>query len=155
MTPSCEFTLICFRTLIRNRSAVSHPPTCFLSSCSYTVARRQVHAVNSINTTKSEFSNRRGEALQPPQCTGALMHHSEITLTLRIHFSPPPGFEAAQMFLRSGEVPDAWKMDMSQILDSSSSDDDEDDEEEKESDEDEEDEDEKKKKKHIKEEVRV
>lgn len=45
-----------------------------------------------------------------------------------------------------------WKMDMSQILDSSSSD--EDDEEEKESEEEEEDEDEKKKKKHIKEEVR-
>lgn len=57
------------------------------------------------------------------------------------------------MFLRSREVPDVWKMDMSQILDSSSSDDDEDDEE-KESEEDEEDEDEKKKKKHIKEEVR-
>lgn len=45
-----------------------------------------------------------------------------------------------------------WKMDLSQILDSSSSDDD-DNEEEKES-EDEEDEEEKKKKKHIKEEVR-
>ncbi|KAI3367367.1 hypothetical protein L3Q82_026177, partial [Scortum barcoo] len=86
----------------------------------YTVARRHVHAVNSINTTKSEFSNRKG-------------------------------FEAAQIFLKNREVPDAWKMDMSQILDSSSSDDDEDDEE-KESDEDEEDEDEKKKKKHIKEE---
>ncbi|XP_060939440.1 AT-rich interactive domain-containing protein 4A isoform X2 [Limanda limanda] len=60
------------------------------------------------------------------------------------------GLEAAQMFSRSGEVPDAWKMDMSQILDSSSSDD-EDEEEEKESEEDN-DEAEKKKKKHIKEE---
>lgn len=58
------------------------------------------------------------------------------------------------MFLKNREVPDVWKMDMSQILDSSSSDDDEDDEEEKESDEEVEYEDEKKKKKHIKEEVR-
>ncbi|XP_041668616.1 AT-rich interactive domain-containing protein 4A isoform X2 [Cheilinus undulatus] len=62
------------------------------------------------------------------------------------------GFEAAQMFLRSREVPHVWKMDMSQILDSSSSDDDDEDEEEKESDEEEEDEEEKKKKKRIKEE---
>ncbi|XP_035024385.2 AT-rich interactive domain-containing protein 4A isoform X2 [Hippoglossus stenolepis] len=60
------------------------------------------------------------------------------------------GLEAAQMFLRSREVPDVWKMDMSQILDSSSSDDE--DEEEKESEEEDNDEDEKKKKKHIKEE---
>lgn len=52
------------------------------------------------------------------------------------------------MFLRTGEVPDMWKMDMSQILDSSSSDD-----EEKESEE--EDEEETKKKKRIKEEVRA
>ncbi|XP_036926993.1 AT-rich interactive domain-containing protein 4A isoform X1 [Acanthopagrus latus] len=65
-------------------------------------------------------------------------------------FSSRRGFEAAQMFLSSREVPDIWKMDMSQILDSSSSDD-EDDEEEKESD-DEEEGDEEKKKKHIKEE---
>uniref|UniRef100_UPI0037E8125E AT-rich interactive domain-containing protein 4A n=1 Tax=Semicossyphus pulcher TaxID=241346 RepID=UPI0037E8125E len=69
----------------------------------------------------------------------------------RSEFSNRRGFEAAQMFQRSREVPGAWKMDMSQILDSSSSDD-EDDEEEKESDDEEEDEDEKKKKKHIKEE---
>ncbi|KAM3870926.1 AT-rich interactive domain-containing protein 4A [Diretmus argenteus] len=61
------------------------------------------------------------------------------------------GHEAAQLFLRTQQVPEMWMMDMSQILDSSSSDD-EDDEEEKESDEDEEDEDEKKKKRHIKEE---
>ncbi|XP_067469529.1 AT-rich interactive domain-containing protein 4A isoform X1 [Thunnus thynnus] len=66
-------------------------------------------------------------------------------------FSHRRGFEAARVFLRTRDVPDVWKMDMSQILDSSSSDD-EDDEEEKESEEDEEDEDEKKKKKHIKEE---
>ncbi|XP_051253874.1 LOW QUALITY PROTEIN: AT-rich interactive domain-containing protein 4A [Dicentrarchus labrax] len=91
----------------------------FHDSKFYTVARRHVHPVSSINTPKSEFSNRKG-------------------------------FEAAQVFLKSREVPDVWKMDMSQILDSSSSDDDEDDEE-KESDE-EEDEDEKKKKKRIKEE---
>uniref|UniRef100_A0A8D0AHV4 Tudor domain-containing protein n=4 Tax=Sander lucioperca TaxID=283035 RepID=A0A8D0AHV4_SANLU len=61
-------------------------------------------------------------------------------------FSTRRGFQAAQKFLRTEEIPDLWKMDMSQILDSSSSDE-EDDEEEKESDEDEEDEDEKKKKK--------
>ncbi|XP_044022455.1 AT-rich interactive domain-containing protein 4A isoform X2 [Siniperca chuatsi] len=75
---------------------------------------------------------------------------NSISIT-KSEFSNRRGFEAAQMFVRSREVPDMWKMDMSQILDSSSSDDDEDDDEEKESDEDEEDEDEKKKK-HIKEE---
>uniref|UniRef100_A0AAQ5ZGK7 ARID domain-containing protein n=1 Tax=Amphiprion ocellaris TaxID=80972 RepID=A0AAQ5ZGK7_AMPOC len=59
---------------------------------------------------------------------------------------------SAQMFLRSREVSDVWKMDMSQILDSSSSED-EDGEEEKESEEEDDDDDEeKKKKKHIKEE---
>ncbi|XP_019732919.1 AT-rich interactive domain-containing protein 4A [Hippocampus comes] len=34
------------------------------------------------------------------------------------------GFEAAQIFARRREVPEVWKMDMSQILDSSTSDDD-------------------------------
>ncbi|XP_054470343.1 AT-rich interactive domain-containing protein 4A [Anoplopoma fimbria] len=68
----------------------------------------------------------------------------------RSEFSSRKGFEAAQVFLRTAEVPDSWKMDMSQILDSSSSDDEDD--EQKESDEDEEDEDDKKKKKRIKEE---
>uniref|UniRef100_UPI003AAE9BD6 AT-rich interactive domain-containing protein 4A isoform X1 n=1 Tax=Centroberyx gerrardi TaxID=166262 RepID=UPI003AAE9BD6 len=65
-------------------------------------------------------------------------------------FNSRRGHAAAQLFLRTQQVPEVWKMDMSQILDSSSSD--EEDEEEKESDEEEEDEEEKKKKKHIKEE---
>lgn len=82
--------------------------------------------------------------------SASVFSHSSLLPPLRL----PPGFEAAEEFLKTGEVPDVWKMDMSQILDSSSSDD-EDDEDEKESDEDEEDEDEKKKKKHIKEEVSV
>uniref|UniRef100_A0A3B4ZEB8 AT-rich interaction domain 4A n=1 Tax=Stegastes partitus TaxID=144197 RepID=A0A3B4ZEB8_9TELE len=74
-----------------------------------------------------------------------LLHHHNFCF-------PPAGLEAAQMFLRSREVSEVWKMDMSQILDSSSSED-EDDEEEKESEDEEEDDDEeKKKKKHIKEE---
>lgn len=64
---------------------------------------------------------------------------------------PPAGYEAARVFLRNKQVPDVWKMDMSQILDSSSSDDEDD--EEKESSEDEEDEEMKKKKRRIKEEV--
>ncbi|XP_071354685.1 AT-rich interactive domain-containing protein 4A isoform X2 [Trachinotus anak] len=113
VSPSCNDELVVKKDQCLVRS--------FSDSKFHTVARRHVHAVNSISIARSEFSNRRG-------------------------------FEAAQMFLRSREVPDVWKMDMSQILDSSSSDD-EDDEEEKESDEEEEDdEDEKKKKKHIKEE---
>ncbi|CAI5697293.1 unnamed protein product [Oreochromis niloticus] len=53
--------------------------------------------------------------------------------------------EGAQMFLSSKEIPDLWKMDMSQILDSSSSED-EDNEEEKESEEEQDDEEEKKRK---------
>ncbi|XP_068194232.1 AT-rich interactive domain-containing protein 4A isoform X2 [Antennarius striatus] len=62
-------------------------------------------------------------------------------------FSNRKGFDAALMFLKNRDVPDVWKMDMSQILDSSSSEEEDDEDEEKEeSDEDEE------KKKHIKEE---
>ncbi|XP_070787236.1 AT-rich interactive domain-containing protein 4A-like [Enoplosus armatus] len=112
VSPSCNDELVVKKDQCLVRA--------FSDSKFYTVARRHVHAINSIGSAKSEFSSRRG-------------------------------FEAAEMFLRSREVPDVWKMDMSQILDSSSSDDDED-EEEKESEEDEEDEEEKKKKKHIKEE---
>uniref|UniRef100_A0A669AWJ9 AT-rich interactive domain 4A n=1 Tax=Oreochromis niloticus TaxID=8128 RepID=A0A669AWJ9_ORENI len=63
------------------------------------------------------------------------------------------GVEGAQMFLSSKEIPDLWKMDMSQILDSSSSED-EDNEEEKESEEEQDDEEEKKRKR-IKEESLV
>ncbi|XP_058472263.1 AT-rich interactive domain-containing protein 4A [Solea solea] len=93
----------------------------FTDSKFYTVARRHVHPVNSFTLTMSELSNKRA-------------------------------VEMAQLFLRNrDDVPEEWKMDMSQILDSSSSDDDE---EEKESEEEEEDEEEKKKKKkHIKEEL--
>ncbi|CAJ1074930.1 AT-rich interactive domain-containing protein 4A [Xyrichtys novacula] len=85
--------------------------------------------------------------------TVARRHVHAVTASsiTRAEYSSMKGYEAAQVFLRSREVPDVWKMDMSQILDSSSSDDEED-EEEKESDEEEDDEDEKKKKKHIKEE---
>ncbi|KAK2826835.1 hypothetical protein Q5P01_021049 [Channa striata] len=113
VSPSCNDELVVKKDQCLVRS--------FGDAKFYTVARRHVHAVNSMSITKSEFSRRKG-------------------------------FEAAQMYLRNKEVPDVWKMDMSQILDSSSSDDD--DEEDKESEEEEEDEaeDEKKKKKHIKEE---
>ncbi|KAM9777973.1 AT-rich interactive domain-containing protein 4A [Neosynchiropus ocellatus] len=62
------------------------------------------------------------------------------------------GFEAARLFLAMKKIPEVWKMDMSQILDSSSSDEDDDDDEEKGSDEEEEDEEVRKKKKLIKEE---
>ncbi|XP_067335798.1 AT-rich interactive domain-containing protein 4A isoform X3 [Channa argus] len=115
VSPSCNDELVVKKDQCLVRS--------FGDAKFYTIARRHVHAVNSISITKSEFSRRKG-------------------------------FEAAQMFLRNKKVPDVWKMDMSQILDSSSSDD-EDDEEDKESEEEEEEEeaeDEKKKKKHIKEE---
>ncbi|KAM6969654.1 AT-rich interactive domain-containing protein 4A isoform 1-T2 [Tautogolabrus adspersus] len=84
--------------------------------------------------------------------TVARRHVRAVTSSsiIQSEFSSKRGFVAAQMFLKSREVPDVWKMDMSQILDSSSSDDEED--EEKESDGEEDDEDEKKKKKRIKEE---
>ncbi|XP_053700435.1 AT-rich interactive domain-containing protein 4A isoform X2 [Synchiropus splendidus] len=63
------------------------------------------------------------------------------------------GFEAARLFLAMRKIPEVWKMDMSQILDSSSSDEDDDDnDEEKGSDEEEEDEEVRKKKKLMKEE---
>ncbi|XP_029688839.1 AT-rich interactive domain-containing protein 4A [Takifugu rubripes] len=62
-------------------------------------------------------------------------------------FSDRKGFEAAHLFLKTREVPDVWKMDLSQILDSSSSDDDDDEEKESEEEEEEEEEEEDEKKK--------
>uniref|UniRef100_A0A3Q2XJH0 Tudor domain-containing protein n=1 Tax=Hippocampus comes TaxID=109280 RepID=A0A3Q2XJH0_HIPCM len=50
-----------------------------------------------------------------------------VLILIFLMFVPPPtppGFEAAQIFARRREVPEVWKMDMSQILDSSTSDDD-------------------------------
>ncbi|XP_028994739.1 AT-rich interactive domain-containing protein 4A isoform X2 [Betta splendens] len=78
------------------------------------------------------------------------VHAVNAISVTKLEFSRRKGFESAQMFLKNREVPDVWKMDMSQILDSSSSD--EDDKEKESEEEEEEDEDEKKKKKHIKEE---
>nr|XP_020509393.1 AT-rich interactive domain-containing protein 4A [Labrus bergylta]XP_020509395.1 AT-rich interactive domain-containing protein 4A [Labrus bergylta] len=85
--------------------------------------------------------------------TVARRHVRAVTSSsiIRSEFSSSRGFLAAQTFLKSREVPDLWKMDMSQILDSSSSDDEED-EVEKESDGEQDNEEEKKKKKHMKEE---
>ncbi|KAG7460364.1 AT-rich interactive domain-containing protein 4A isoform X1 [Solea senegalensis] len=96
----------------------------FTDSKFYTVARTHVRPVNSFTLTKSELSNRRA-------------------------------VEMAQLFLRNRDnVPEEWKMDMSQILDSSSSDDDDDEKDtEEEEDEEEDEEEKKKKKKHIKEEL--
>ncbi|KAM4625556.1 AT-rich interactive domain-containing protein 4A isoform 2-T4 [Polymixia lowei] len=112
VSPSCneELTVKKDQCLVRS----------FSDSKFYTVARRDVHVVNTDGIMKTEFSSRRGH-------------------------------EGALVFLRSGLVPEVWKMDMSQILDSSSSGDEDNDEEEKES-EDEEYEDIKKNKKTIKEE---
>ncbi|XP_040916681.1 AT-rich interactive domain-containing protein 4A [Toxotes jaculatrix] len=84
--------------------------------------------------------------------TVARRHVHAFTSITRSEFSNRRGFEAAQVFLKSREVPDVWKMDMSQILDSSSSDDEEEEKESDEEEEEEDDEDERKKKKHIKDE---
>uniref|UniRef100_A0A7N6A0P0 ARID domain-containing protein n=1 Tax=Anabas testudineus TaxID=64144 RepID=A0A7N6A0P0_ANATE len=67
-----------------------------------------------------------------PSCNDELMVKKDQCLVRSFRF------ESAQMFLKNREVPDVWKMDMSQIMDSSSSDDEDD--EEKESDEEEEEE---------------
>ncbi|XP_024126583.1 AT-rich interactive domain-containing protein 4A isoform X2 [Oryzias melastigma] len=64
----------------------------------------------------------------------------------RAQFLNRRGLKEAQMFLKNGEIPDVWKMDMSQILDTSSSEDDEKQSEE------EEDEEEEEKKKRIRDE---
>ena len=108
----------------------------YLSLHSYTVARRHVNVVGSLSVSKSDFSNRKGvnssshDAPVLPRCCSA--SHTNTC---------PAGFEAAHLFLKTREVPDVWKMDLSQILDSSSSDDDDEEDEEKESEEEEEEED--------------
>ncbi|XP_061700681.1 AT-rich interactive domain-containing protein 4A isoform X2 [Syngnathoides biaculeatus] len=106
VSPSCNDELVVKKDQCLVRS--------FSDSKFYTVSRRNVHPLNSININKSELSNTRG-------------------------------FESAQRFARRREVPEAWKMDMSQILDSSSSDEEVDDEEEDEEDEEEEEEEEEEK----------
>nr|XP_061798731.1 AT-rich interactive domain-containing protein 4A-like [Nerophis lumbriciformis] len=83
VSPSCNDELVVKKDQCLVRS--------FSDSKFFTVARRNVYPLNSININKSELSNTRG-------------------------------FEAAQAFARRKEVPEIWKMDMSQILDSSSSD---------------------------------
>lgn len=115
--------------------------------------------VNSASIARTEFSNRKGEDLHLPQCTCSIPL-GEYSNWAPESFLIAPGFEAAQIFLRSKVIPDVWKMDMSQILDSSSSEEEEDNEEKESEEEEEEDEHEeedkkkkKKKKQHIKEEV--
>uniref|UniRef100_A0A3Q2DWH2 Tudor domain-containing protein n=1 Tax=Cyprinodon variegatus TaxID=28743 RepID=A0A3Q2DWH2_CYPVA len=79
--------------------------------------------------------------------------HAHVVNTMSISksdFSKRKGIKEAQMFLRSREVPDVWKMDMSQILDSSSEDDKDD--KDSEAEEEEEDAEDEKRKRHIKEE---
>ncbi|XP_037097890.1 AT-rich interactive domain-containing protein 4A isoform X2 [Syngnathus acus] len=107
VSPSCNDELVVRKDQCLVRS--------FSDSKFCTVARRNVHPLNSISINKSELSNTQG-------------------------------FEAAQIFARRREVPEVWKMDMSQILDSSTSDEDDDNGEEKESEDDDTDEDEKRKK---------
>uniref|UniRef100_A0A1A8BL12 AT rich interactive domain 4A (RBP1-like) n=2 Tax=Nothobranchius kadleci TaxID=1051664 RepID=A0A1A8BL12_NOTKA len=58
--------------------------------------------------------------------------HAHLINTVSINkleFFNRKGFKEAQMFLKSREVPDVWKMDMCQILDTSSSEEDKDDKE--------------------------
>lgn len=73
------------------------------------------------------------------------MHTHSVVFPPKLSHTCPAGFEAAHLFLKTREVPDVWKMDLSQILDSSSSDDSDDEEKESEEEEEDEDEDEKKK----------
>uniref|UniRef100_A0A674F7A7 AT-rich interactive domain 4A n=1 Tax=Salmo trutta TaxID=8032 RepID=A0A674F7A7_SALTR len=84
----------------------------FADSKFHTVARKEIHEVNMDSISKPEFSPRKGK----------------------------DGLDGAVHFLKTKVVPDSWKMDMSEILESSSSD--EEDTEGKESDEEEEEEEE-------------
>lgn len=128
----------------------SHPHPSFSS---YTVARRHVNVADSLGIAKSEFSDRKGEDPRLPECTCA--YTRRCVFPPELSHTCPAGFEAAHLFLKTREVPDVWKMDLSQILDSSSSDDSDDEEKESEEEEEEDDEDEKKKiNKQMKDEVR-
>ncbi len=53
-----------------------------------------------------------------------LMVPGRSVISYALSCSLLPGFEAAQHFLQSRQVPDNWKVDLSEILESSSSDDD-------------------------------
>ncbi|PWA29603.1 hypothetical protein CCH79_00007750 [Gambusia affinis] len=139
VSPSCSDELLVKKDQCLVRS--------FCDGKFYTVGRRHAHLVNAISITKPDFSNRRGETPFLPAVLTFSTSASRFASS-----SCPAGIEGAQMFLRSREVPEAWKMDMSQILDSSSSEDDKDDKESEAEEEEEENEDEKRKK-HIKEEA--
>ncbi|XP_046873544.1 AT-rich interactive domain-containing protein 4A-like [Hypomesus transpacificus] len=89
------------------------------------------------------------------------IHEVNLDSISKQEFSTRKGLEGAQSFLQTRLVPESWKMDMSEILDSSSSDEEdaegkesEEEEEEEEEEEQHQEEEEKKKKKAVKEEVR-
>ncbi|XP_077395888.1 AT-rich interactive domain-containing protein 4A [Festucalex cinctus] len=126
------------------------PASCFLAlvvspSCNdEVVVKKDQCLVRSFSDSKFFTVSRRN------------MHPLNSISINKSELSNTRGFEAAQAFARRREVPEVWKMDMSQILDSSTSDDDAGEEEEKESEDDDDDDDddmdeEEKRKKLIKE----
>lgn len=133
----------------------------FLSPAPLTCA-----CLSTVTRLPGDMSMSSGHSASPSQTSpteevktsAPMMHLCSFTAALPAHLPThtcPAGFEAAHLFLKTREVPDVWKMDLSQILDSSSSDDDDEEKESEEEEEEEEDDDEKKKiNKQMKDEVR-
>lgn len=92
------------------------------------MARKDVQEVSIDTLSKPEYSLKKGTRpkLSWPVLTWLFPGHSLIShaLFLVSVFSLLPGFEAAQLFLKARQVPGTWKVDLSEILESSSSDED-------------------------------
>lgn len=90
------------------------------------MARKDVQEVNNDTLSKPEYSLKKG--MRPkiiwPLMTWLFYSPISQTLFLVSVFFLLPGFEAAQVFLQARQVPDSWKVDLSEILESSSSDED-------------------------------
>lgn len=92
------------------------------------MARKDVQEVSVDTLSKPEYSLKKGTRpkISWPVLTWLFPGHSLVShaLFLASIFSLLPGFEAAQLFLKARQVPGTWKVDLSEILESSSSDED-------------------------------
>lgn len=90
------------------------------------MARKDVQEVNIDTLSKPEYSLKKGmrPKISWPLMTWLFSSLISQTLFLVSVFFLLPGIEAAQVFLQARQVPDSWKVDLSEILESSSSDED-------------------------------
>lgn len=90
------------------------------SASSHTVARNEIQELCADSMCKSERSDRNGTRACPSWglCSPSVLWAEPYIFISRLS----AGFQEALLFLRAKQIPDTWKMDLSEILESSSSD---------------------------------